>query len=235
LITDFDKIKKDVLERKIKKLCHFTQSRKLPHILGDTGGIFSTDWLQENRPDIIDQNDPVRLDGFPNYISCSIEYPNTWYLKKAKVRDPLFKDWCIVLVKPDVIWMPKTRFAYRNAAALRGNINEGFKEYLKMFSPSISGAYNKVFNRKKMHLPSCPTDGQAEVLVYEKIPLKLIIGLGFKDEEHAKLEICRLQELKIDLNDLGFFLAPHFFDDSWRNFIENGKTPVETIYNVEPS
>ena len=185
-MTDLDKIRADVIQRKIRRLCHFTQSRKLPHILGEPGGIFSIEWLEKNRQDIIDKNDLIRLDGYPNFISCSIEYPNTWYLDKAKMRDPLFKDWSILLIKPEILWSPNTIFAFRNAAALKGNIKGGFDEYLKMFSPDNPGAYGKIFRRKNSHLPSCPTDGQAEVLVLEKITSDFIWGIVFKTKSTQK-------------------------------------------------
>jgi hypothetical protein len=232
-MSNQEEINSDVRKRKIRWLCHFTQSRKLSHILGEAAGIYSIEWLKENRPDIFDQNDSNRLDGYPNYINCSIEYPNTWFLNKAKKREVLFTDWSILLLKADLLWLPKTRFAYRNAAAISSNIKEGFEAYSKMFADSITGAYGKTFTRDKNHVPSCPTDGQAEVLIYQHIPIDQIIGIVFADKKQAKLEIDRLDSLKIKLNNIDIYIAPHFFDHSWRTCIEKGQVPKEIILNKD--
>ncbi len=187
--AELKQIRQEAQRKGISRLCHFTQARKLPHILAETAGIYSVEWLTTNRPDLLDSNDPQRLDGYPNHISCSIEYPNTWYWPKAKERDPLFKDWVVLLIKPDVLWREKTRFCYRNCAALLGDAKEGYNAFLEMFRDEVVGAYNKSFRRTPEMLPCCPTDGQAEALVYERIGLDMIIGVAVQSRERARKEL----------------------------------------------
>jgi hypothetical protein len=92
-MTDADHIKREAQRRGITRLCHFTQSRKLAHILTELDGIWSTARLVEIAPDLLDRMDQSRFDGHTNHICCSIEYPNTWYLNKIRDSDPLFKEW----------------------------------------------------------------------------------------------------------------------------------------------
>lgn len=230
MATEMEKIQAEVKIRKISRLCHFTQSRKLPHILGDLNGIYSVETLEKIRPDIVDKNDPLRLDGFPNHISCSIEFPNTYFLSTAASREKIFKDWVVLLIRPGVIWRSENLYSYRNAASKPSPIGMGYDSFRKIFSPSVSGSNGRRFNREAYQLPCCTTDVQAEVLVKEVIPKSDIIKIAVATFEQAQEEIERLDILKINSEHIRFTIAPHMFDNSWINKVKAGKYPDEELF-----
>jgi hypothetical protein len=229
LPSELELIRQEAHTRGISRLCHFTQARKLPHILTEVTGIYSVEWLRTNRPDLLDSNDQKRLDGYPNHISCSIEYANSWYWQKAKSREELFKDWVVLLIKPDVLWREKTRFCYRNCAALQGGAQEGYNAFLEMFKPEVVGAYRKKFTRTPQMLPCCPTDGQAEALVHEQIGLDMLLGVAVQNEEQAQKERSRLELVGILPDSIKWIVAPSLFYASWNNLVKQGKRPSEKI------
>jgi hypothetical protein len=163
-------IKREVESRGIRRLCHFTPSRNLVHILTGTTGILATKKLQENERNIFTQTDLERLDNHEGYICCSIEYPNAWYFDKARSKDLLFKDWVVMFINPQYLWLPSTRFCPRNAASGYGSgIAEGEEAFLAMFANSVPGSGGRTFTRGSTHLACCPTDNQAEVLILDQI------------------------------------------------------------------
>jgi hypothetical protein len=105
-----EKIKIEVQRRGIARLCHFTPSRNLGHILSGTVGVLATERLEKDERHIFTPTDLERLDRHKGHISCSIEYPNAWYFDKARARDILFRDWVILFIHPKYLWMDETRF-----------------------------------------------------------------------------------------------------------------------------
>ncbi len=83
-------IRDDVVRRGITRLCHFTPERNLVHILTDDAGVDARLRLDQESDRPFTPTDTVRLDGYVNHISCSIEYPNLWYLVQAMQRDQVF-------------------------------------------------------------------------------------------------------------------------------------------------
>lgn len=188
--SDLVLIRNEVQRRGISRVCHLTQSRKLPHILKHLDGIYSVDWLKQNAPDLFDANDKQRMDGLPDHISCSVEYPNVWYLKNATAREELFKEWVVLLIKPEVLWREHNRFCIRNCGAMRGNlVKEGYTGFVEMFQNEVSGAGGRVFPRTTQMLTCCPTDGQAEAMIHRQIPRDMIFGIAIPDKKRAEDEI----------------------------------------------
>lgn len=211
----------------ITRLCHFTQSRKLAHIFTGLGGIWSTSYLREHYPDLLDQMDTARLDGHEDYICCSIEYPNTWYLNRVLDHDPLFKEWVIIYISPSIIWRSDTLYSPRNAAAERGNlIVSDYAGFTQLYQQQVSGAQNRVRARTPHMLPACPTDDQAEVLVKQHIPYTDIIGVAVNSPEQARIEKNRLALLGCRL-PIKWYIAPEIFNGSWSRSIRIGQRPQE--------
>ncbi|MDE2771672.1 MAG: DarT ssDNA thymidine ADP-ribosyltransferase family protein [Bacteroidota bacterium] len=222
------KIQKTCRDRRITRLCHFTQSRNLAHILGDSKCILSTQSLQvadlPHNP--TDQN---RWDGCKDLICCSVEFPNVYYFDKVRRKDRLFKDWVVLMIKPNFLWMPGTKFCPTNAATKYGSCirggHEAFRSLFRTTAPGIS------FNRDKTHLQCAPTNIQAEVLVPGPIPLDDITAIAVADKDQARREICRvlLQGLSID-KDL--FVVPDFYKRRrLAEVIQRGDRPTETIFD----
>jgi hypothetical protein len=229
-MTDADHIKREVQTRGITRLCHFTQSRKLAHILRELDGIWSTARLEELAPDLLNRMDQSRFDGHINHICCSIEYPNTWYLNMIRDNDPLFKEWVILFLSPALLWREDTLFCPRNSAAHSGKLIEGgYQAFTSLFAPRNVGTKGLTFIRNTTMLPCCPTDDQAEVLVFEHIPCSEIIGIAVLTAEQARIEKARLSLLP-NAVQLPWYVAPALFGRSWSDGVRRGERPLERLY-----
>jgi hypothetical protein len=226
-------IKRAVENRGITRICHFTPSRNLSHILTGTMGILATKHLQDGERNIFTPTDLKRLDGHIGYICCSIEYPNPWYFDKARSQDTLFKDWVVLFINPQYLWTPGTLFCPRNAASDYGSaVAEGEQAFMSMFDRSVSGAGGMTFSRHPQHLTSCPTDNQAEVLVPDLIGISDITGIAISTEEQAKNEAARLEILGISEDQYRFIIAPDLFDKrKLSKLIRSGQRPNEIPWN----
>lgn len=202
-------IKEESRARGITRLCHITRSMTLPFIL-DMGEIVATSRLDLDERAIYYPNDHRRLDGHRTHVSCSIQYPNAWFLRAIQARSPLFKDWVVLLTDPDPIWWEDTLFCPVNAAADNGqHIGEGTETFKSMFEPFTPTGR---IDRGLTHLASCPTDNQAEVLVHDGIRRDLIRCVVVPDEAQAKREEWRLANMGSDVSELGLAVCPEFFD-----------------------
>ena len=95
-------------QRGITRLCHFTKAVGLGHILA-TGELRGTAQLRESS-DGFRPTDQQRLDGYLHHINCSVEYPNTWYLDRARAMDQYFMEWVILALDPRLLDLPETGF-----------------------------------------------------------------------------------------------------------------------------
>jgi hypothetical protein len=226
-------VKVEVEKRGITRLCHFTPSRNLVHIVSGQAGILGTKELLEDQRALFTPTDTRRLDGHLECVCCSIEYPNTWYLAKAQEEEVLFPDWVIVLISPKYLWTPGTLFCPRNAAAGYGRyLAEGEIGYRAMFAPSVTGAAGRTRRRAEYHLPCCPTDDQAEVLIPTSIPASDILGIVVRSEAQAKNELARLRLVGVNVDFLNLLIAPELFDRYTLSArIREGVRPIERVWN----
>src|ERR1700722_3216987 len=90
-------------QRGVTRLCHLTPLRNLVHI-ATTGALLSTAELTADERAAFDQQDLKRLDGHPDHICCSVQYPNIWYLRRkrwdATPLQKLFPAWVCLLIDP---------------------------------------------------------------------------------------------------------------------------------------
>lgn len=219
--------------RNITRLCHFTPSRNLQHIAAGRTGVLSTKSLSEAERAAFNATDLERLDRHTGHVCCSIEYPNAWYFRKARDKDPLFPDWVVLLFRPDYLWHPGTLFSPRNAAAGFGaGLKAGGDGFEAMFAPAVSGAYGRSYTRTPKQRPCCPTDQQAEVLVEDKLLLSDVIAVAVQSSDQAATERARLRVNGMDPNQFTFVIAPHMFNaNSLDGVIRFGLTPSETVYS----
>lgn len=223
------KILDEILNRKITRLCHFTKLSKLLHIITNENGIQSNYFFDDLKETLI-KNDENRYDNKEDYVCCSIQYSNTWYLNRIKDNDPLFKDWIALLINPILLADDNTLFCHRNAASNYGrNIKPGYEGFIGMFAESVQG--KSTIRRSKMMLPACPTDGQAEVLIYKNIPREYIQGILVENEELARKVRIILKILK--RSPLPIIVSSEFFSNTWNSKIRNGKIPVEKLHREE--
>jgi len=222
-----------VLERGITRLCHFTSVRNLLHIARDGCGLVASSRLQQDERLAFNPNDLKRLDGHPEHICCSIQYPNLHFFKKVRDADPIFKEWVILGLDPMLLCQDDTLFCPRNAAAGLGKfIVGGEAGFDSMFSSSVSGAGGNIFVRKSHRLASCPTDEQAEVLVPSSVPFSQILCAIVSSEDQAATNIERLRLQ--GTSSPSFVVAPDLFEQAKLTYaLANGIPPSELDYVPE--
>jgi hypothetical protein len=225
-------IQAKVMMRGISRLCHFTPSRNLVHIATDPNGVLASARLRDDEKVIFNATDKQRLDGFPDHVCCSVQYPNAWYFRKARENETLFADWVVLFLKPDALWSMGTKFSARNAAAGYGRgVADGEQAFDAMFAPSVFGAFGKTFARTTTHPQWLTTDQQAEVLIPDRVAREDILGFGVASESQAKREHARLTQLLADIPPI--VIAPDFFNPySLSSRFLSGTTPSETVFKL---
>jgi hypothetical protein len=212
--------------RGITRLCHFTKAVGLGHILS-TGELRGAAELRESsegfRP-----TDTRRLDGYLHHINCSVEYPNTWYLDRARASDPHFQEWVILTLDPRLLDLPGAGFCPFNAARNEGaHVYEGLAAFESMFAPQVTG--NATRSRRPRHPLWAPTDDQAEVLIPGPVSATAIISVLVASKEQAELERYRLTE-HLGAGKLipPLVVAPEVLDKyQLSNLVRAGRRPVE--------
>lgn len=217
----------DILKsREVNRLCHFTKFQNLTHIISSEYGIRASNSI---RQDIKNITDTARYDDELDYICCSVEYPNSWFLKKAMQHnsDSVFKDWVVLYIDLQTIKDKNTKFCPCNASKQRGKyINDNMDQIDSIFDHTVPTFQ---YPRTSNMLPCCPTDGQAEILIKDNIPRDYIIGIAVGDKDIAKriygmLKIYGLESISI-------YIAPDVLTSNWSKMIKNGQRPMETKCN----
>lgn len=231
-MTDARLIEAEAKRLGIARLCHLTPARNLLHIASGNG-LRSVVELEEDR-EVFDQQDLDRLDQRPDHISCSIEYPNVWYLRGRKLSatplQQLFPDWVCVLVDPCCLWRPETEFAPRNASSSGGALlRPGFDAFRGLYAERVVGAHGKTYGRARKP-PACPTDDQAEVMIHKRIPLAEANTVVFADDAQARRVVSALRLLRVPVEEFEFLIAPDLFETSLSEMLRAGRTPQEASW-----
>ena len=218
-------IKTEVSRRGITRLCHFTPSRNLSHIVSHPIGLLSSRRLTQDEDTILNPTDTERMDGCKDHVCCSIQYPNAWYFQKARSHETLFRDWVVLLIKPNYLWMAGTKFCPRNSAAAFGRfINDGAEAFETLFSETVKG--QQYFSRGPHHPDFLPTDEQAEVLIPSHVDKRDLIAVVVFDAEQGKQEKLRLKILGEESPP--FLVVPEFFEArALSEMLRRGRTPEE--------
>ena len=222
-------IEAEAARREVSRLCHLTPFRNLLHIASGAG-LRSVAELEDDRA-AFDQQDLERLDGRPDHISCSIEYPNVWYLGRRRLGatplQRLFPDWVCLLIDPKYLWAPGTEFAPRNAAAgFGGLLKPGYDAFCEMYATKVSGAYGRTYGRDAKP-PACPTDDQAEVMIEKQIALADARTVVFADVDQAARCISALRLSGAAPEDFNFLISPSFFEKRLSGMLRRGEKPAE--------
>ncbi|MGY1608734.1 DarT ssDNA thymidine ADP-ribosyltransferase family protein [Geodermatophilus sp. SYSU D00700] len=186
--------------RGVTRLLHFTPARNLPHILGDQR-LRAVQELTSDVRAVYAHTDPHRLDGHPDKISCSIEYPNAFYLGRVRDQGPAlnYPDWVFLVLDPLVAATPGALFCARNAAAAGGRLLQpGSAGLAACYAPAVPGARGRTYRRGPRHDPAAPTDAQAEVLVPGPIDLTAVRMIVGPTGEHVAQERARLTQVGLD-------------------------------------
>jgi len=221
-------VRAEAIARHITRLCHFTPFRNLVHIVtGD--GLRSTNGLRSAERKAFNQQDLERLDGYPDHVSCSIEFPNAWYYRQKRSTDTLFSSWVVLTFSPEYLWNSETHFCHRNASARRGAfVRAGVEAFRGMFAPSVLGAGDRVYTRQPTRARSVPTDDQAEVLVPRFVALDDVYTVAVRNEAEAGKVWAGLEQIGGDPERFTFTIVPEFFQPSLLSgIIARGQQPDE--------
>jgi ssDNA thymidine ADP-ribosyltransferase, DarT len=220
-------------KRGITRLSHLTPFQNLIHIARGEG-LRSTLELSADARAAFTQQDLERLDGHPDHISCSIEYPNVWYLRQRRKRatplQKLFPDWVCVLIEPHHLWRDDTLVCFRNAAAAHGAyVDSGPAAFEAMYTDSVVGSGGRTYTRGAKP-DSCPTDDQAEVLVAKQIPLADANRVVIADTAGASRVLVGLDLLNVPPETFEIIIAPKLFQISLSTELKAGRLPTEILW-----
>ena len=214
-----------LVSRGVTRLCHFTKFQKLCDIICSEQGILATSGITFDTKNVTDSK---RLDGKIDYVCCSVQYPNSWYLMKAENndRDPIFKEWVVIFIDPAVLLYRNAKFSPCNAATANGAyICDDINDVEQIFADTLPTWKH---SRNASMLPFCPTDGQAEILIEGDIPRNLIIGIGVPDEALAKRVHALLKQ--VHQTQKRIIISKALFSNEWSNMARNGLVPYEEEY-----
>ena len=184
--------------------------------------------LQNDETAVFNPTDKKRLDGYPDHVCCSIQYPNAWYFRKARAKEQLFLDWVVLLIDPSYLWRIDTKFCPRNAAAGYGReVHGGVAAFDALFADQVEGV--RTYQHGPDHPDFLPTDEQAEVLIPDRIERDDIIGVVVRNDEQAALETSRLR--LAGLPTPRFVVVPEFFaPEALSGRLRRGLIPAEREY-----
>lgn len=209
-----------LISRGVTRLCHFTLLKSLTHIISSENGILASNSIRQDTKTVTDS---IRYDGELDHVCNSVEYPNSWFLKKAidNNDDKIFEDWVVLYIDLQILNIKKAKFCPCNAATGRGIYIEDNMENVG----SIFDSYVSKYYRTPNMLSACPTNGQAEILIKDNIPREYIIGIAVGNEDVAKRVYSML---KINnLTQLPIYIAPDVLTPNWSSMIRNGRRPNE--------
>lgn len=210
--------------RGVTRLCHFTKLQNLTHIISEDGILASSSIRQDTK----NVNDIARYDGELDFVCCSVQYPNSWFLEKTMKNNPdkIFREWVVLYIDLNILNNKKAKFCPCNASKKKGYyIDENMDNIDSIFARTVP-TFN--YPRTPQMLSCCPTDGQAEVLIESSIPQKYIKGIAVGNEDvagrvYSILKIYYLERINI-------YIAPDVLTKKWSNMIKEGCSPEEIRY-----
>ena len=173
MIQRIQQIQQIVKEHEITCLLHFTRVENLEGIMAH--GIIPIATLKQYQIPVL-SNDEFRWDGRTNASCLSITFPNSLMFYKCRQADTR-ADWVVLGLYPSVLWEKNCAFCKRNAATKEISS----KALNNLQSPAaFAGMFDELEgfdNRQVRGLQlGHTTDVQAEVLVFDVIEPRYIIG-----------------------------------------------------------
>lgn len=208
--------------RGVTRLCHFTKLQSLTHIISSENGVLASSSIRQDTKNVTDRE---RYDNELNYVCCSVQYPNSWFLKRAKQNntDILFQDWIVLYIDLSILNLKKAKFCPCNASKGKGAyINDNMDKVDSIFATSVP---TFKYTRSPKMLAACPTDGQAEILIRESIPREYITGIATGDMDVAKRVRAMLEVFNVE--HVSVYVAPDVLTSHWSDMIRNGRKPDE--------
>lgn len=173
---DITTLKNFIKENEINYLTHYTNINNLPSILSN--GLMTIDTLKKREISFI-QNDEVRVDN-TNAICLNIEFPNYKLFYKNRNSLPN-SNWAVILLNAKILFELDVAFCKTNAA------NHTVYSIPICERQTVSAFLDMFYNndndlRSILNLPkNYTTDPQAEILVFETIPVDYIVKIFFQN------------------------------------------------------
>lgn len=194
LKPDYIQFQKEIEDRGIKHLIHFTPAINLLSIF-EQGKILSRALLEKfdiEQTDIFDYvefTDEIRFDD-KNYINLSIQHPNSFLFNRFRqnTADDYHIYWCVLKIDKKYIYQSDTLFSVTNAANSYNKRNVGItgdiNKFRMLFADSLKvvTSYNSRTVIRNSLKEKYPTDEQSEVLVKNEIATSDILQICFKNE-----------------------------------------------------
>lgn len=225
-----------IQERGITRLCHLTPTRNFVHIAAEGGGLRSVTQLGTDELAVFQQQDPNRWDGHRDHISCSIQYPNAWYLRHKKVafgEAANFPDWTMLGIDPRHLLREDTLFCPQNAASSGGaGLCAGLAGFEALYEEEMTDGQGRTFRRSARRISACPTNDQAEAMIYRQIPLADITTIFVPDAAQASRQYVQLEQIGVDPTRFHYVIAPNLFDAKLLSAeMREGSAPSEIEWN----
>lgn len=202
-MNDKEKILVSAQRRGIEHLIHFTNALNLPSIL--SYGLLPKDDLEYNWIDY-DYNDELRLDELSDSISVSVTSPNYKMFYQLRCKNPA-KKWAVLVLDATQVLNLECAFCYTNAA--NSNVSSIPLEHRKSFNAFESMFAERGDHVTRQKLTLCPnetTDPQAEILVFDHIPVSAIDFILFNEYQTMQQYSPLLREMNIPhARDLGYY------------------------------
>ncbi len=179
-------IKTEVQKREIKHVLHFTKIENLPSIIQN--GLLPRANLDSCNI-AYHHNDEIRVDYCENASCLSISFPNYKMFYSYRMNDAS-QEWTVISLSPRLLWEKDCAFCYSNAASFDiSSIQIADRKkpeaFLKMFDE-----FEEYPKRSELRIKNCcPTNPQAEVLVFEVIELNFFQGFFFQNRN--AMESCQ--------------------------------------------
>ena len=166
--------------RQIRKLYHFTQTDNLKNIF--KYGLLSRCELESRGIDSF-INDEYRYDECLNAICTSIEFPNYKMFYKLRQENPDI-DWAVLEFDASIICDFNCAFNWTNAGDSKSYNIPLNQRMTKSALEDLFTDKEGYPSRDELKIPDCyPTNPQAEVLIFDRIPIDYINSVSFKNED----------------------------------------------------
>tara|TARA_Y100000294_G_scaffold173037_1_gene188596 strand:+ start:58 stop:1170 length:1113 start_codon:yes stop_codon:yes gene_type:complete len=183
-------IRARVNARNIPYLVHFTPIDNVESILKN--GLLSRNALGDREYISTDKN---RSDGWLDWISASVTFPNyRMFFKKRELLKHV-NAWAIMQIKRDVLWELDCKFILTNAASF------GIRKVCDDKWSSVE-AFEDMFNsaEQRINIPDCfTTDPQAEVMVRDNVPRRYIDMVTVKWQDDAN-QLSEFDDVRVEIN-----------------------------------
>lgn len=185
-------------KRKIKYLCHFTSIHNIENILKE--GLIARCYLDDYSFEI---NDDKRLDGRPDCVSLTVEFPNCRYFYKIRQK---YKNriYCVVLLDAvDVLIHTKSPKYFFATNAANSKYNPRYHG-----SHITPEKFEEMFYFKDSRFPN---DVQAEILYDGVIPPICIRKICFNNKKDLEVCIDSFKNKNIYKNNKDLFVIDERF------------------------